>query len=89
MLHVPLQLSLLPLGLLLCRLVCSGKKSPLEEGDPRSSRLKQGPRASPEQGPPPVSSLVHYDDKGTGCSPVERLALFAAGAGEVQRLQTR
>ena len=53
------------------------------------AQLKQHLRASPEQGPPTVSSLVRYDDKGTGCSPAEQLALFAAGAGEVQRLQTR
>ena len=36
-----------------------------------------------------MSSLVHYDDEGTGCSPAGHLALFVSGAGEVQSVQTR
>ena len=51
MLHVPLQLSLLPLGLLLCRLACSGKKSPLEEGDPRELPAAARPQGFSRAGP--------------------------------------
>ena len=53
MLHVPLQLSLLPLGLLLCRLVCFGKKSPLEEGDPGERPAEARPQGFSRAGPTP------------------------------------
>ena len=51
MLHVPLQPSLLPLGLLLCRLACSGKKGPLEEGDPGELPAAARPQGFSRAGP--------------------------------------
>ena len=50
-LHVPLQLSLLPLGFLLCRLVCIGKKSSLEDGDPGERPAEATPQGFSRAGP--------------------------------------
>ena len=86
---MPLQLSLLSLGFLLCPSSALARSAHSRWAIPGSAQLKHGLRASPVQGAPTVFSFVQYDDEGTGCSPAGHLALFVSGAGEVQRVQSR